>query len=676
MMNRNFTLVLLVSFLVLPFSFIMVNSENISAYDMEIEINDLHPMDTFTKNFKGTYEAKAFVGPDNSFAVVNASIYAATTSVYLEVYTLSSQNLVDALLDAHGRGVTVIVLLEPDHVSGYEDDYTNQSAYLLDQAGIEVLMTTSGYDFTHAKFWVVDSQYSYVYTGNWAPSSLPADTDARTNREMGLMFNDVDIATFYEDIFFEDYYKASAYNNVGNPGHTLPSESSGTYVPVKPSPLSLTEYMEVIPVFSPNNSYEMLSSLIANATTTIDVQQQYFSFTCDLVDDLIDAAKKGISIRVMVPEPTSATNNVTETLLSNGIDIRWSKSLYNHNKFILVDGEIVSVTSINWSNGSVDDNRESGAIVKNTNIATYLGDVFENDWENLTEIPVGFLPVVEIISPEPNVVVENTIQVEVGLYLATYTTAELYLNDSLIHTWTSPSSTATYSLDTTLYNDGMKTLKLKATTNTAQILEEEIVFNIINTEDWLLLITEVRWDATTEPEGEFFELYNGFAFDVAIGTWEVSDGEATYIIPDGTTFESEDILIFVRDETTYTTEMTSLGVTFYTPDFIYTDILLANTGDELMLSEPGGEVVDEVAWGTSASTTVTPWTGDMDDTMSLQRDPANYDTDDCSVDFIAGSPNPGTVYIKTSKTFPGFALFSVLSAIIITTVTTAKRRRK
>ncbi|HUU79634.1 MAG TPA: phospholipase D-like domain-containing protein, partial [candidate division Zixibacteria bacterium] len=479
-----------------------------------------------------------------------------------------------------------------------------------------------------------------------------------------------------EDIFFEDYYKALAYNNLGDPGHTLPGESSGTYVPVKPSPLSLTEYMEVIPVFSPNNSYAMLSSLIANATTTIDVQQQYFSFTCDLVDDLIDAAKKGISIRVMVPEPTTATNNVTETLLSNGIDIRWSKSLYNHNKFLLVDGEIVSVTSINWSNGSVDDNRESGAIVKNTNIATYLGDVFENDWENLTEIPTGFLPAVEIVSPEPNVVAENTIQIEVGLYLATYTTAELYLNDTLIHTWTNPSSTATFNLDTTLYSDGMKTLKLKATTSTAQILEEELVFNIINAADWWLLITEVRWDAVTEPEGEFFELYNGFAFDVAIGTWEVTDGEGTYVIPDGTTFESEDILIFVRDETTYTTEMTNLGVTFFAPDFIYADILLANTGDELMLSIPGGDVVDEVAWGTSASTTVTPWTGDMDDTLSLQRDPANYDTDDCTVDFTAGSPNPGTVYIKTSKTFSGFALFSTLSAIIFTTIIMVKRKRK
>ena len=37
--------------------------------------------------------------------------------------------------------------------------------------------------------------------------------------------------------------------------------------------------------------------------------------------------------------------------------------------------------------------------MKNTNIATYLGDVFEWDWENYTHIPTGFTPEVEITKP-------------------------------------------------------------------------------------------------------------------------------------------------------------------------------------------------------------------------------------------------------------------------------------
>jgi len=279
MINRRFLLVLTVSFLLLPFTTTWVKNKNTSAYENPTEITN-YTTEAFTEKFKGTIPAKAFVGPDNAFEVVNASIHAAATSLYLEVYTLSSQNLIEALIYAdESNDVEVIVLLEFDHVSGYEDDYTEQAAYLLDDRGVEVLWTTPDYTFTHAKFWVVDSQYTYVYSGNWAPSSLPADTDARNNREMGLMFDETDIATFYEDIFFEDYAKATAYSGT-NPGHTLPSEDSGTYVPVKVSPLTLTEYMEVIPIFSPNNSYAMLLSLVENATTTIDVQQQYMTHTC------------------------------------------------------------------------------------------------------------------------------------------------------------------------------------------------------------------------------------------------------------------------------------------------------------------------------------------------------------------------------------------------------------
>ena len=60
----------------------------------------------------------------------------------------------------------------------------------------------------------------------------------------------------------------------------------------------------------------------------------------------------------------------------------------------------------------------------------------------------------------------------------------------------------------------------------------------------------------------------------------------------------------------------------------------------------------------------------MDDTKSLQRDPANVDTDDCSVDFIADTPNPGTVYISVVPTgfIPGFIIPTTLAAIVIVTV--------
>jgi hypothetical protein len=676
MMNKRFLLVLTVSLLLLPFTTTWVKNENTSAYENPTDSTNL-TIDAFTENFKGTIPAKAFVGPDNVFNVVNASIHDAVSTLYLEVYTLSSQNLITSLINAKvNNGVDVIVLLEFDHVSGYEDDYTEQAAYDLDQAGVEVLWTTPDYDFTHAKFWVVDGQYTYVYSGNWAPSSIPLDTDARTNREMGLMFDDADIATVYEDIFFEDYAKATAYSGT-NPGHTLPSEDSGTYVPVKVSPLTLTEYMEVIPVFSPNNSYAMLLSLIENTTTTLDVQQQYLTTTCELTYDLIDAANRGVTVRVMYPEPTTASKNVTELLLQNGVEVRFSYSLYNHNKFLRSDGDTVSVSSINWSNGSVVDNREAGAIVKNTNIAAYLGDVFEYDWENFTHIPTGFTPEVEITKPVENTVADGTIEIEAGFYIGPFTTGTLYVDNVLVHTWTTPDGLETFNLDTTTYTDGIHQIKVIGTPNVGDPIIAEIDINIINLDWWGILISEVRFDAVTEPNGEYFEIYNGFSFEVAIGGWEVTDGEDTYTIPADTTFLADDILVFVRDSAVYTTEMVDVGIPSPVYDFVYGGLLLGNTGDELILSGPHGEI-DVVVWGTGSHTGVTAWTGSIDDTQSLQRDPANHDTDDCLVDFIVRVPNPGTVYVTTTPGgfIPGFIFGTTISAIAVVTIVVIFIKRK
>ncbi|NHJ49204.1 MAG: hypothetical protein FK733_15555 [Asgard group archaeon] len=670
MKNKKLFLVISVSLLLLPLATFRVNNDDSNAFEKPIEIVDL-TTEAFTQKYTGNYNAMAFVGPDNVFDVVNASIHAATTTLYLEVYTLSSQNLIDALIYAKVTNtVDVIVLLEYDHVSGYEDDYTEQAAYLLDNAGIEVLWTTPDYDFTHAKFWVVDSQYTYVYSGNWAPSSIPADTDARTNREMGLMLDDSDIATFYEDIFFEDYGKATGFTNSGDPGYTLPSESSGTYVPVKATPLSLSSAsMEVIPLFSPNNSYAMLKSLIDNTTSTLEVQQQYLTNTCELTYDIIDAAGRGVDVRVMFPEPTTASKNVTELLLQNGVEVRFSKSLYNHNKFVKSDDEWVSVSSINWSNGSVDYNREAGAIVKNTAIATYLGDVFEYDWENFSEIPTGFTPSVEIVKPEASIIAKGTFEVEADFLLGPFTSGELRLDNTLIHTWTTPIGASTFDLDTTTYSDGIHTLKVTGIT-ASDSYEDEVDFNIINAADWELLISEVRFDGVTEPQGEFFEIFNAFDFNVDIGGWTFTDNENTVIVPADTTITSADMLIFVRDLATFTSEMATLGITGVTPDFVYTGLELANSGDELIFKDKEGNLLDACVWGSGSLADHVAWTGSMDDTMSLQRDPANVDTDDCSVDFKAATPDPGTVYISVLPTgfLPGFLVATAAGALITTTI--------
>jgi len=189
--------------------------------------------------------------------------------------------------------------------------------------------------------------------------------------------------------------------------------------------------------------------------------------------------------------------------------------------------------------------------------------------------------------------------------------------------------------------------------------------NIINEADWKLLITEIRYDADDEPEGEFVELYNAFDFNIYLENWELTDSEGAYNMPEGAQIDADDILIFAYDKTIYLSEMTALGVTAPAADYNLGDIQLANTGDDVSLKDPADVTKDAVAWGSGSVSGVTTWSGaatGADET--LQREPADEDTNNCNTDFIVDTPNPGVVYVYTSPTNTGFTSYEFVLPII------------
>jgi len=632
-----------------------------------------------TQTFTGVSTVTCFVGPDSAYDVIMASLDAAVTSFYLEVYTLSSEPLVNRLVAAAGRGVDVQVSLSHRRVNGYETAYTNESAYRLDQAGVLVTWCSSSFAFTHAKFWIVDSLTTFVYSGNWAPSSIPQVNYARTNRELGYMFEDATIAAFYETVFFNDQAIGNLYGTTveNHTGILQGNETTGTYTHPFDTPPTYNEYMEVIPLFAPDNSYTLLSSLIDNATTTLDVSQQYVNFDCALTYDLIAAADRGVAVRVLMPEPGGTTSNTTELLLGHNVDVRFFKGLgHNHNKYVSADGQVTAISSINWSNNSVVNNREAGAIVKNANVATYFKSVFDWDFAN-SEEPTGYSGDVNILAPLDKEILDGNYLVEAEFLLDNYTKGEIIIDGSIVHTWNDPSGEVSASINTNTITDGIHTLVVRGTTDDAEVIEDEVEIQIINAADWLVLISEVRYDAATESDGEFIELYNGFGFDVDISFWEISDGESSWFFPDDTVFASENILILARDTATYTSEMTALGISFYVPDYEYSGLILRNDGDEVMFLDPDGVLRDACVWGDVTLSGHTSWSGSTTEDMTLHRTLANVDTDDCSADFTADTPNPGTVYVDvTTYSFPGFIIVSSIFALSIASIFIRRFSRK
>ena len=664
-------------FFILVFSTLAFNFSTLSSAGNSSNQNLKQPaFDALTTTtFTGVTNITTFAGPDSAYEIVLGSIRNAQTSFYLEVYTLSSEPLVNALINAHNRGVTVIVQLSDDRVNSFEDAYTEEAAWRLDNEGIDVYWTSgTAFVFTHAKFWIVDSQIAYVYSGNWAPSSIPQDSTSYTNREMGLIFNDASIATYFENVFFDDGLIATLYTPSSHGGVLQANETGGSYSPIA-TPSSFVEYAEVTPIFAPDNSFELLSSLIQNATTSIDLELQYIKLNCDLLDEVLDAALRGVAIRVIIPEPSSANENVTEVLINNGAQVKFFKGLgHDHNKYVSVDNEFVQVSSINWSNNSVENNREAGAIVKSANVASYFKAIFDHDWAN-GETPTGFAQPVALVSPKPGGIAEGTFNFQVSFAIPTYNSGELLIDSVSIHTWPDPTGIESKTVDTTTYSDGVHTVKVIGTPTVGSPIEVEKKINIVNTADWLLLITEVRYDADTEPNGEYIEIYNGFSFNMYLENWKLTDNEGEYTVPEGAQIDAGEVLVFAQDSTTYVSERGALGITVSGADYGLGDLALANSGDEAILKDPEEDIKDAVAWGSGSVSGVTTWTGgSTGEDMTLQRNPPNEDTDNCNTDLEIAIPTPGTVG-PTKPEFTKFFFIPIIGFVAVIAILIKRQKR-
>jgi len=71
--------------------------------------------------------------------------------------------------------------------------------------------------------------------------------------------------------------------------------------------------------------------------------------------------------------------NISVKLFEAGED-GWGIFANVHNKGVIVDNRSVLVSSINWNENSVRNNREVGIIIENESIARYYADVFFYDW--------------------------------------------------------------------------------------------------------------------------------------------------------------------------------------------------------------------------------------------------------------------------------------------------------
>ncbi|MHA2248722.1 MAG: phospholipase D-like domain-containing protein [Candidatus Kariarchaeaceae archaeon] len=174
--------------------------------------------------------------------------------------------------------------------------------------------------------------------------------------------------------------------------------SPATYTP-KFDPLNIKEQMTLTPMFTPDNALSTHIGWIDEAISSIDIQNQYIKFydgyddwetnPTPFVEALLRAKGRGVTIRVQIREE-SDTFDVAEFLHDEGILVRYMGNsdsnkddddwlTYTHNKLMIIDNEVVLISSINFGT-AFTNNREAGIVIKNDAAADYFTTIFSSDW--------------------------------------------------------------------------------------------------------------------------------------------------------------------------------------------------------------------------------------------------------------------------------------------------------
>jgi phosphatidylserine/phosphatidylglycerophosphate/cardiolipin synthase-like enzyme len=293
----------------------------------------------------GPQSLQLYVEPDDGAAPVVDAIDAAQTSVKMEMYLLSSEQVVKALKLAKNRGVDVRVLLEDSPFGGAGG--VKEMFADLEHAGVAIKATNPAYKLTHQKSIVIDDRVALIMTANMSDSALNA------NREYIVADADPEDVAEISAVFDADWRRVE-------PRLSRPNL-----------------------LWSPVNSRERLLALIDSAQKTLDVQVEVFSDD-EVIAHVVAAAKRGVSVRLVMSPATSGTDtsaSARSQIKAAGGQVRLLKRPYIHAKLIIADGTRAYVGSENFTGQSLDFNRELGILISDAKVLERLAAVFRQDFE-------------------------------------------------------------------------------------------------------------------------------------------------------------------------------------------------------------------------------------------------------------------------------------------------------
>ena len=338
----------------------------------------------------GPADVTAFVLPDTPAVPVTA-IQSANKRILLAGYTYASPRVTDALLAAFDRGVRVQVLLEGSPVGGLSTAQRTQLNRLSNN-GIAVQLlagTPARFAYHHPKYAVIDDT-AIVLSENWKP----AGTGGHNSRGWGVHAHSPATAGELASVFAHDStgYDVVPWSQARTDivfNEVLPA--TGQYPTQFDAELISVDEIRVLT--APGNAGEAVRDRIDTAEKRIDVVSPRMNPSGPYFYALVDAAKRGIQVRLLLSDAWYDTDRNravvgrASELNASGLPIRaqivTSGDQFGkiHAKGAIIDDRIALVGSLNWNEHAGTENREVVLELVGDEPATYYSRVFTADWQ-------------------------------------------------------------------------------------------------------------------------------------------------------------------------------------------------------------------------------------------------------------------------------------------------------
>lgn len=299
---------------------------------------------------KGAGNVQLLVFPDDDEQVLLDAIAAARQRVWMVMYLMTDQRVIESLNDAHINGADVRVLLEmhPYGVNGESNSIKARDN--LEHLGIMVKPGNPAFLYTHEKSIVIDER-AVILTANMTHSAF-AD-----NREFGLFIGDPQVVSEMADAFQADWDR------------------------------KLFEPAAEMLAWSPNNARNRVNAIVNSASRVLRIYAEEVQ-DAELSKLLSQAVSRGVEVRMIVSPSGGVSNDDSgengldlDYLQRNSVAVRFLKKPYIHAKLYICDTSVALVGSVNYSVSSLEFNRELAVFVDDKALLSKMVLIFDNDWD-------------------------------------------------------------------------------------------------------------------------------------------------------------------------------------------------------------------------------------------------------------------------------------------------------